>query len=363
MRHFFSIKFLHFFIITSIISISSLSQAASVSFSWTPNTEINLAGYNIYYGTSSGSYSSVTKVGLPEIVDNKVSTTLNDFSEGTIYYFAATAYDIDGFESNYSQEIQWTVPIDQTQYNPEINFTDDNSADILFRNNDTGLILLYLIDDAGTPPENKLFPDISLNWHIIGLKDFNGDNKTDILTRNSLTGEIWLYQMEADIITVDSFVATVPLEWDIADLEDFNGDNKADILFRNSITGEIWLYQMNGNIVVASNSVGTAPLEWDIADLEDFNGDNKADILFRNSITGQIWLYQMNGNIVVASNPVETPPLEWNIANLDDFNGDNNADILFRNSSTGEIWFYQMDGDMVIDSSLVIDVDLDWNMF
>ena len=42
-------------------NISSL-QAAEATFTWTPNSESNLAGYKIYYGTSSGDYSNAIDV-------------------------------------------------------------------------------------------------------------------------------------------------------------------------------------------------------------------------------------------------------------------------------------------------------------
>lgn len=69
---------------------------------WDANTETNLAGYRIHYGpTVSGDYTTSVDVGNvleylfftnPSIVDG-------------LYYFAATAYDTDGKESPYSNEL------------------------------------------------------------------------------------------------------------------------------------------------------------------------------------------------------------------------------------------------------------------
>ena len=99
-----SLSFLILFIF-SLCNIS-ISQSAEATFSWTPNSEPNLAGYKIYSGTSSGDYNIATDVGLPEITAENMSSTLTGLTEGVTYYFAATAYDTDGFESNFSQEVQ-----------------------------------------------------------------------------------------------------------------------------------------------------------------------------------------------------------------------------------------------------------------
>jgi hypothetical protein len=61
----------------------------------TPLTD--LAGHKIYYGTSSGNYTSVIDVG------NVTTYTVTNLSPGA-YYFAVTSYDTSGIESTYSNE-------------------------------------------------------------------------------------------------------------------------------------------------------------------------------------------------------------------------------------------------------------------
>ncbi len=92
-----------------ICSFSAPTLAAEATFSWLPNSETNLTGYNIYYGTSSRNYTDVIDAGLPTPVNGRIQTTVNNLEEGTTYYFAATAYDSNGNESGYSDEINHTV--------------------------------------------------------------------------------------------------------------------------------------------------------------------------------------------------------------------------------------------------------------
>jgi hypothetical protein len=103
--------FLRFFSIFLFSLFSVAAQANEAKFAWLPNTETNLAGYKIYYGTASRSYTNSVDVGNPPAVDNQVTASLSGFTGGSTYYFAATAYDTDGFESDYSTEVVWTVPV------------------------------------------------------------------------------------------------------------------------------------------------------------------------------------------------------------------------------------------------------------
>lgn len=87
------------------------AQAASTSFSWLPNSESDLAGYKIYYGTSSHNYTVEIDVGLPAAVDGEVNASVDSLQEGQTYYFAAVAYS-NTEESGFSTEVEYTVPLD-----------------------------------------------------------------------------------------------------------------------------------------------------------------------------------------------------------------------------------------------------------
>ncbi|MFZ5770719.1 MAG: hypothetical protein ACOY4W_04760 [Thermodesulfobacteriota bacterium] len=96
---------------TLLLAIYALCQAASAKFGWSQNTETNLAGYKIYYGMASRDYTTFVDVGNPAAVNGQVTATLSGFTAGETYYFAATAYDTNSYESDYSNEVVWTVPL------------------------------------------------------------------------------------------------------------------------------------------------------------------------------------------------------------------------------------------------------------
>jgi hypothetical protein len=81
----------------------------SVTLAWDPNaatgnSATNTAGYYLYMGTTNGIYIQVTDV--------KIATTyvVQNLTSGTTYYFAVTAYDSNGVQSPYSNQVSYTVP-------------------------------------------------------------------------------------------------------------------------------------------------------------------------------------------------------------------------------------------------------------
>jgi hypothetical protein len=76
---------------------------AQVTLAWDPNTESDIAGYKLYYGNASESYSQVIDVA------NTTLYTVNNLTNGNTYYFAVTAYDTSGYESEHSNEVSKTI--------------------------------------------------------------------------------------------------------------------------------------------------------------------------------------------------------------------------------------------------------------
>ena len=80
-----------------------VAYGATFTIAWDANTEADLAGYKIHYGTASHNYSQSIDVG------NTTQFTLVDLNDGVTYYIAATAYDDDTNESAYSVELVHTT--------------------------------------------------------------------------------------------------------------------------------------------------------------------------------------------------------------------------------------------------------------
>lgn len=92
-------------LIVLMVHLAQLAQAAGVSISWNKNSESDVAGYKIYYGTSARNYQNMLDVGP------FTAAAIDGLSSGFTYFFAVTAYDASGNESAYSQEIQAAIPV------------------------------------------------------------------------------------------------------------------------------------------------------------------------------------------------------------------------------------------------------------
>ena len=87
-----------------IFLLCNYVYASELVLAWDPNNETDLAGYKAHYGTVSGNYSFSVDVGKHE------SVSISGLEIGKLYFFAVTAYDLSGNESDYSAEISYRVP-------------------------------------------------------------------------------------------------------------------------------------------------------------------------------------------------------------------------------------------------------------
>jgi Bacterial Ig domain/Fibronectin type III domain len=89
--------------------------ADSVILAWDPSPDPVVIGYNVYYGAATRSYTNMVSAG------NATNATVSGLVPGMAYYFAATATDATGLESDYSNEVTYSVPIVTPNQPPTLN--------------------------------------------------------------------------------------------------------------------------------------------------------------------------------------------------------------------------------------------------
>lgn len=85
--------------------IEALILASGVTLSWDANTELDLNGYKIYYGSNSRNYEQILNVGRVTSFEFAHGT----FIKGRQYFAAVTAYDNSNNESGFSSEVSFTI--------------------------------------------------------------------------------------------------------------------------------------------------------------------------------------------------------------------------------------------------------------
>lgn len=91
------------FLLVASAFISARADPASVTLAWDASPGPGIAGYRLYEGDSSGTYTNIIDVG------NGTVATVSNLVTGATYYFAVSAYDEVGLESVLSAEISYTV--------------------------------------------------------------------------------------------------------------------------------------------------------------------------------------------------------------------------------------------------------------
>jgi hypothetical protein len=189
--------------------------------------------------------------------------------------------------------------------------TGDGKADLLWQNQITGAVRLFKMDFQSKVGEqtNGLQANPAL-WRISGTGDFNGDGKADILWRNKQTGELVVWYMttvgdQAVLAGSDYLwdathtVHLAPsLDWQIVGTSDFDGDGKRDLAWQND-DGRLQIWQMNGTTLSAQYSVGQVDPNWRLAALANVAGDPFVDAIFQHRVTGQMFVWARSGNTFV----------------------------------------------------------------
>jgi len=99
-----------------LAALRVLILSGSVQLAWDPNSETDLAGYKVYYGTISGQYASPPQTAG---VSTAPTYTVQNLAPGT-YFFVVTAYNTAGLESGFSNEVSTTIAGEPPVQNPVI---------------------------------------------------------------------------------------------------------------------------------------------------------------------------------------------------------------------------------------------------
>ncbi len=106
-----NLRILTFFLVNTLSAMFGLTALAavpaaphSVTLAWNSSPTRTVAGYRLYVGTTSRDYTNIVDTG------NATIATVPNLTAGTTYYFAVTAYDQIGLESELSTEVRYTVP-------------------------------------------------------------------------------------------------------------------------------------------------------------------------------------------------------------------------------------------------------------
>ncbi|GAP99431.1 pre-peptidase C-terminal domain-containing protein [Leptolyngbya sp. NIES-2104] len=230
--------------------------------------------------------------------------------------------------SNVTWEMAGTTPVSASslpqvadpnwQIAGSVDFNQDRSSDYLWRHSQSGENLIWLMDDTTSTVKGiRFLPQVpDRTWKMTGLADFDADGSADVLWRNTQSGENVLWLMSDGRVISGKFLPQVSdVNWQIAGAKDFDRNGSADIVWRNTRSGENLLWLMNRAVVVTSAFLPQLPdRTWEIAGIEDFDLDSFPDLLWRNTVTGGNVIWLTEGTVVESAVTLASvPDPNWRI--------------------------------------------------
>ncbi len=102
-------RFLFFTVLLSFfLFLPVAGYTAIITLTWDRNTEPDLEGYRVYSGTSPGSYASAPVCHVDK-KGNSCAVAIPP--DGKTRYYAVTAYNSEGLESDFSNEVRYKAPL------------------------------------------------------------------------------------------------------------------------------------------------------------------------------------------------------------------------------------------------------------
>jgi hypothetical protein len=179
-------------------SLEAVRAATTVTLAWDPSGISGIAGYRLYYGTSSGSYSNSRNV------IGGTTITIAGLTPGQTYYFVVTSFNSAGLESLPSNQISFTTS----------GTGAPKQAELVWENTSTGERSIWIMQNGVLAYWISL-PTMPIQWRIAGAADFLGTGQADLVWENTSTGEHSIWIMQNGVLAYWISLPTMPIQWQI----------------------------------------------------------------------------------------------------------------------------------------------------
>src|SRR5688572_5886082 len=198
--------------------VGTAASVRAATATWNPNTEPDLAGYKLSYGTQSGVHTVVFDVG-------KVTSYPFNPPPGGRYYVVVQAYNTAGELSEKSAEVVVDIPL--TSEPPAVSYSNQPPA----------------LDRPGNQTTDiDAAADRSPMDDYVGVSgDFGGDGRSDVATYRRSSAE-WRIRTSGS-----NFLTSTVMVWgtagDVPLPADYTGDRVTDLAVYRPSTGtwHLWL--------------------------------------------------------------------------------------------------------------------------
>jgi hypothetical protein len=331
-----------------LASVANAAAQTAVTLAWNANTEPDIAGYALYYGTTTGTWPTAVDVG------NTTQHTVNGLTRGSTYYFIVRAYNTDGLYSGPSAEVSAQIPYIDGSLG-----TTEPGLELMYQHTDGRLVSLRFSSFTQVGIAEQIQPALTdPRWTVVGFGDFDRDGRRDILWQHQDASlAIWL--MNGNVLRDGAMVNPAnpgSIDWRAVGVGDFDGDGYPDILFRHRLTDDmaVWLLnRFNLRDGAMLSPVRVNDPRWRIASIADLDGDSMVDVIWQHA-DGSLAAWLMDRWLLkdgASLTPNRPPDANWTVVGTGRGNGDAMADLVWRHNQTGAVAIWLMNRFTLIDGA------------
>lgn len=334
-----------------VLVVPSAASAALATLAWDPNSEPDLAGYIVRYGTSPAVWT-----GQVSVSKTTPTVTITGLSDGTLYYFAVEAYNTANLHSALSNTVPFTTP----STTAVLAATDINGRlDFAWQNQLTGGIAGWQMSGTNAVTGGNFSqPTVGADWQIRAIGDLNRDDNADLVWQHT-NGWVAVWFMRGNNVSDTRYLVigakiqkvTDP-NWKVVGSADFNNDGRSDIVWQHQTNGMIAIWLMWDNQVLDTRVIATVDPKWRLVGVGDLNRDESPDFVFQHDdgwlAAWYIWNLAVQDTSYLSTNNLGDT--NWRIRGVKDLNNDLRGDLVFQHQVTGDLATWFMDGVRVVDT-------------
>jgi len=328
--------------------LTAASVDSALDLTWSRNSEHDLAGYRVYYGTSSGNYTQSISAG--KLTEYRLKNLTNNVR----IYVAVSSSDTSGNESAKSKAVS-AVP--RLSIQPELRYQsgwpvstlhDVYSSPTLYDMDGDGRLEVLVAAKDGRVyllrHDGRYMPGwpISTGYSSISspaVGDVDGDGRVEVVIG---AGEM-IFTWHSDGTPVSGWpVSMTDSVFASPALGDIDRDGKLEIVI-GSRDGKVYAYNSDGSLVNGW-PVSTYGEIRSSAAIGDINGDAKLEIVI-GSGSGSLYVFNGDGT-VVSGWPVYTGRAADPSPALGDIDGDGSMEIVAADND-GIIYAWRYNSDLM----------------
>ncbi len=237
-------------------------------------------------------------------------------------------------------------------------FNGDGVDDFVYRDTSTGEVSVLLLSNNRTSLGVRPIATVpNQSWQIVDVGDYDGDDDPDLLWRNLDTGRLLVWCLEGRKIEDFRSLPFAAVPWEFVATAERAGatDGTHNLLWRHPNDGRLVLWIMNGQHIQQTVRLSRETnRNWQVVGMSQVRGDHPVDteILWRNRVTGENRLWRIESSRLRVAIELQPVGPAWRVGGYVKATDTSPGRIFWQNTLTGQVVQWRMGSNHMIDTSL-----------